>query len=343
MALDSELLRPPGSARAGMSTTHLSLVGLRNTLTELQRDVLDELWGHLVQQGESMPERFLRWKFGGAGVEALGPLGGAVVSQVHPGSPFELSLLGALLTSSGPELCSLLQRCITFVRDTYRAGRMPQSVSAGDVRRLCNLKKSQVEDLRLLLSRPETRTDFVVRAPLGAKRPAHPWDFFILDSVWQLRDVDDVGAYVDSWVMAGFDPTRPVIDAAGVPGTAVFRTDSPTSPRQPRQPEGRYQTYALEILGMLRGRSRIVALDLQILVESRFESGWRTVKKRTFEDYLSKWRVSEPTRELVALGMHDVGRWSETDEQKLQECCDDRDRRVLTTGRRKHHKKHRKY
>jgi hypothetical protein len=82
----------------------------------------------------------------------------------------------------------------------------------------------ELEALRLLLSRPETRNDFVLRAPLGGKKPSSGWDLFVLDNVWQLRNADDIPKYADAWLMAGFDPTCPVRKTVGA---AV--TDPPAS------------------------------------------------------------------------------------------------------------------
>jgi hypothetical protein len=326
-----------------MTTTERTLAGLRGSLAQPQRRILDDLWEHLVQQGESMPERALLWKFGLGTIDAaLHPLGGTVVSQAHTGLPFELTLLGAVLTSSGSKLCSLLETCLTFVRNVYRAGSMPRLLPSADVQRGCKFATFELETLRILLSRPETRNDFVVRAPLGGKKSTSGWDLFVLDNVWQLRDVDDIRKYADAWLVAGFDPTCPVRKTEAATAITEPPTEPPAASSPLRQPEARYHEYATERLHLLQGRCRITTLDLQILVESRFKGGTRTVTHRTFEEYLRKWRSHEATQQLLALVMHDVGSWRETDEQRLQECLDEKDRRALAAGRRKH-QKYRKY
>ena len=289
-----------------------------------------------------MMERALLWRFGAAADAALRPLGGTIVFQIRAGSPFELTLLGALLTSTGADLRRVFEACLTFVRDTYRGGSVAKSLPATHVQRGCRLTGRQLEALRLLLSRPEHRTDFIVRAPLGTKRSNLGWDLFVLDGVWRLRDVEDVPKYVAAWLMPGFDPSYPVRESEAQVSTPLPFDKPSETQRRLRQPEARYRKHAIEVLRMLQGRARLNALDLQILAESRFKPGVRTVKRRTFEDYLRKLRLDESTWQSLELGMHDAGRWSEAEEKTLQDALEEKDRHALTAGRRKH-KKFRKY
>jgi hypothetical protein len=330
------------SRGAAVPSTGANLAGLRKSLTDFQRCVLDELWGHLAQHGEAISERDLYWKFGAdAANAAIQPLGGTVVTQTSPGHPLQLTLLGAALSSSGCALCSVLASCLSFVRSVYRAGAAPKSIPSTEVQKRCNLDNSQLEALRLLLSRPERRSDFVVRAPLGGLRSSGSWDLFILDSVWQLRDIDDMAAYVENWATAGFDPASPVCATDSDLGSSWPLTSAGATSPRPREPEARYRRHAITILRGLQGLCRITASDLKLLIESRFEKRPRTVKHRTFEEYLKKWRQHESTRELLVLGMHDVGRLSEEEDDRLLACLDANGRRALKAGRAKY-KKHRK-
>ena len=192
--------------------TDTKLTLLRESLTALQGSMLDRVWASLVERGKPISTRaFFHVHPRDQAEPGLDALGGKIIIQhyVDGVSSFSPTLLGALLSSGGQNLESLLCRCLQFVRDQYEAQPELNSYTSEQLQKSCAFRSSEVEELRLMLSL--AYHTLVVFG--GGGQPGGPWMLLSRDEVDQLRQVMDWRAYVHTEVMKGFDPSFPVSEA----------------------------------------------------------------------------------------------------------------------------------
>jgi hypothetical protein len=122
--------------------TEIKLTQLRESLTELQRSMLDRAWMNLVERGKPISTRaFFHAHQRDQAEPAFDALGGKVIIQHYAdgGSSLSPTLLGALLSSNGQHLENILCRCLQFVRDKYEDQPELQSLSSELIQSGCAL------------------------------------------------------------------------------------------------------------------------------------------------------------------------------------------------------------
>jgi hypothetical protein len=213
------------------SMAETRLTQLRNSLTALQRSMLDRAWASLVERGKPISTRaFFHAHPRDQAVPALDALGGKIIIEhyVEGVSSFSPTLLGALLSSGGQHLEDILCRCLQFVRDQYEVQPELHSHSSEQLQRIGAFESPEVEELRLMLSL--AYHTLVVFG--GGGQPGGSWTLLVRDEVDQLRQVKHWHEYVHSAVMEKFDPSFPVSEAK----RAVFELphwkllDTPSQP-----------------------------------------------------------------------------------------------------------------
>jgi hypothetical protein len=188
------------------------LTRLRKSLTPLQQSMLDGAWIHLVKNGKPISQRAFFHAFPREQSEpALDALGGKVIIQhyVDGTNSFSATLLGALLTSSGPHLEDLLYRCLQLVLEQYEKHPELQSLSSEQLQTGGAFQPAEVEELRLMLSL--AYHSLVIFG--GGGHAGGPWTLLVRDEVDQLRAVSDWRAYLHAEVTKTFDPSFPVSEA----------------------------------------------------------------------------------------------------------------------------------
>jgi len=193
-----------------MSNTRLTR--LRDSLTELQRAVLNRLWAHMEQTGKPMSQRAFYFDFSRDESDpAIDALGGKIVIQnyVEGINCYAPTLLGALLSSKGPALEDILCRCLKFVRARYEADRELRSLTSDQLKEGGGLTRDETETLRILMSL--AYHELVITGGGGAKDG--PWTLSVREEVDRLRQVEDWQAYLHEEVMKGFDQAYPVSEA----------------------------------------------------------------------------------------------------------------------------------
>lgn len=327
----------------------MTFVELRKSLTPTQRQILDKLWKHVVEFDAPMPERvLLRWVERQTADEALRRLGGTVVSRSIGPPSLQPTLLGALLSSAGPDLEMLLQRCLGFVRGLY--AKAPETtvspLPATRVQQGCRFETSeQLDHVRLVLSRPIMRRRHLSidhDLPLcAAGTRGSSWNLFVFDDVDDLLPVSNFSEYIHRRVMERFDPTCPIHEddliAQGIeqvqPGTSPVSSGKESRTRQ-SETEALYCGHTVSVLNDLRRKSRITYEDLRILAEDRFPRGSSTIKHRSFQLYVERWRANPEVNRLLNETLHGMGRWGDQEEDQLQKSLSPHDRRILAKGRR---------
>jgi hypothetical protein len=191
------------------------LTRLRESLTEVQRRVLDQLWRHVERSGKAMPQRAFYFEFSRDEVDPeIDSLGGNVIIQnyVDGTNCYAPTLVGALLSSNGPALDDLLCRCLQFLKDRYEADPEIRSLSSEQLERGGGLTSKEVDCLRRLLTLAANQLVILH----GGGATDGPWTILVRDEVDRLRKVGDWLGYLHDEVMKGFDRNYPVSEAQRV-------------------------------------------------------------------------------------------------------------------------------
>ncbi len=137
------------------SKASTTLTSLRGQLSPLQQKLLDQIWSHFDEKGNWQLARVLHSRHDTAPVQqALSALGGCVVyeeNNQYGQSTYQLSLLGALLSSSGTEYQRLLCRFFELQRKVFKTEPEKQQLTAQQVAAALQLSTKETELLGKLL------------------------------------------------------------------------------------------------------------------------------------------------------------------------------------------------
>lgn len=124
------------------------LESIRKTLTPLQLKFLNEFWQHFKKHSKWPTSRSVHSRHGKQSVkECLKSLGGDIVFENRnssPGTVYELTVIGILLTEMGADYFSMLTQYLEFLRTKYKEAPDQLNFSDKDFREGLNLNDEQV-------------------------------------------------------------------------------------------------------------------------------------------------------------------------------------------------------
>ena len=123
-----------------------SLTELRKSLTEMQQTLLNEFWAHYKDHDEWPLARPIHSRYGKElVVSELQPLGGHIVfeSQRSGKRPYELGLIGILLTKDGNEYFELIVRYYNHLRSEYLSNPEKLNFTNNDLEEALKLTEAQ--------------------------------------------------------------------------------------------------------------------------------------------------------------------------------------------------------
>lgn len=203
------------SVQTSSKEEHFSVVSLSdrvNTLTEPQRELLDEAWNHFVGVGTPFPIRGVPRIAGKQSVQqVLEGLNGGLIFEVSEQGKrcLQLTLHGALLSGHGIDLAGLLVRLLYLVKSLFERDSL-----------ITEIQSSQIVD-QMSLTPVETRLLFsLLRIGLPPRMPIQlsgwgpddsPWRVAISDEVIDLFNSDNAEAFLDDRLSAGYQQDDPCL------------------------------------------------------------------------------------------------------------------------------------
>lgn len=198
-----------------MSEKQISLKGLRSTIGDIQRAILDEVWAHVKATQIGIPERPLFEKFGKATLsDEVRKLGGTIVYSNHEENRlrYNLAVVGIFLTSDGPRLEKLVERYLIVLRDAYKNDRNIERFSSKDLAIWApDFTASELNELRHILYR--AHDSFASRI---AGWNAEEWFISVDDEVVEFKNISDWSGYIESRILKWYDPRQPADEAGRV-------------------------------------------------------------------------------------------------------------------------------
>jgi len=181
-----------------------------NTLTPVQKRLLDLLWNQFVATGKQFHFRALPQAIGKVPVGvALKGLNDRLVFETSEGGDKYLALgfYGALLTSHGLELADLLVRLLNLVKELYEKDALIKEVDNDGVRSGIGLSDSDTITLFCIM-RLNLPPDMPIR--LASWYPdGRSWKIAITDQIIALFCAENTAAYLDELLAAGYDQAMP--------------------------------------------------------------------------------------------------------------------------------------
>ncbi len=132
----------------------IQLESLRGQLTAAQRDVINAVWAHHLDQNRWMPRSLLHERLQPAAVgAAIQPLLGAILLPCEEDGEelYRLTFLGVLLTDQGPESEELLARYLEYIRDRVRRDPRVEWVTSHEVEAALGLSPERSRFLQRLI------------------------------------------------------------------------------------------------------------------------------------------------------------------------------------------------
>jgi hypothetical protein len=197
--------------------TSATINQFRESLTEVQKDIIDAAWNHYWKTGEHLSVRSLPAITGRTKIDdALDGIFGIVIfkGENAGNTIYYLNLHGALLSKNGPQLSTLIIKLIDFIKEIFNKHPHTTQIDSRDIRSLASLDKTELRALCLLLKLygiPKLCFSLAGWSP-----PYEEWSIRISDEVVDLVYANDASSYFDELLAARFieildnDPLRDV-------------------------------------------------------------------------------------------------------------------------------------
>jgi len=224
----------PSNNRANGSETKTwaRLQKMRLELKPEHKRLVNEFWNQHQQTGQWPTTRSIHGRFGGkAEVKChLQTLGGGIVFERldHPGSRYELSILGILLTECGDEYAGLLTKYLGFLRK--KLYEEPERRDFTDVEIATAIKISEPQ--RQLLGKLVCFSHLFTSFSPGL----NSWSIAVPSFVEELPATGEIGDAIERNVFHEYLQTRPVYledqlsqQAESIPGDASVPKTEPVS------------------------------------------------------------------------------------------------------------------
>ncbi len=169
---------------------------LRQSLTQDQIELLDEIWQEFLRTGLPVPRRSVHLAFGGpARVQGLAAKLGQrlIVVALGPGqSPksYLPTLLGVLVASDGEELEDFLVHFLQVLKDRLSAGSTMRTFPSEELLGYDWFERMPIQTVPRLMALPENSIGW------GGSSSEKRWEITLPEDIDDLVDVGDLGAYV---------------------------------------------------------------------------------------------------------------------------------------------------
>ena len=191
----------------------INLESLRQQLSSVHVDILDEVLGYALQHRTPIPIRLVHHRFGVKPVaEAIAKLSGSAIFELHTNGTkcYQLTLIGALLSPKGSRLENLLVSYLDFLRQQFRKSPDVDEFSSLDLQGTLQLTD---EDLQLLLFATSSSTPWLF-SYWGGSNAEGQWCVKVRDEIAALCDVPDLHEYVVTQASEAFNQEVPVDEVA---------------------------------------------------------------------------------------------------------------------------------
>jgi len=191
----------------------LTLQEIRSQVTQTGRAILDQCWGEYKKSGRPIAVRDIYRTHSRPDTEAaLKRLGGSLLRESSaggiPGRAYQISYLGALLSSDGERLQKILERFVTALQKAYEMNYGRALISSEELNAYARLPDDELFDLGRLL-----RLDIrFLDTYLGGLNADGSWQLAIGDGLEDVRRIPEVTTFVEQEVLKVFDPHEPVSD-----------------------------------------------------------------------------------------------------------------------------------
>ena len=191
----------------------MTLQDLRKGIGKTDREVLDQCWGEYKKSGQPVAVRDIyhvqtRPKAEETAKRLSGSLVREISSNAAGGYAYQITYVGAVVSSDGPRLQKLLEKFVSALRDSYEANYARRVISSNDLNIYARLSKDDLFDLGRLLYLGLRLLDTYV----GGQSEDGSWQLAIGDKVEDVRRISNVTEFVERELMKGFDPNEPTSD-----------------------------------------------------------------------------------------------------------------------------------
>lgn len=188
----------------GPDDSGTTLGGLRDHLTDAQREMLRRLWIGRDHLGWVTARTLFHRLPVSAARKTLESLGGSVLKETQGGmeESYALTRLGALLGEHGPEFEQLLARYLAYEVERYDADSNVEEIAHAEVQRDLKLSESELTDLFRLI----TMSPSFDNGSAGGQL----WKVRVMKNVHDLTEVRDWPRYVRENALKDYDPALPV-------------------------------------------------------------------------------------------------------------------------------------
>jgi hypothetical protein len=189
-----------------------TLRSLRDSISDRQRAILDDVWIHVKATQLGLPERPLMDKFG---KEVLlmetAKLGGTLVYSNYEENKnrYNIGLAGIFLTSQGQHLEKAVERYLVALRDAYQKNKDIERFSNKDLAAWApELTSDDLTSLRHILNKGHGT--FASRL---SGWNAEEWFIGVDDEVVELKNENNWHAFIEQRVLKSYNPALPSDEA----------------------------------------------------------------------------------------------------------------------------------
>lgn len=192
-----------------------SLDALRAQIRDADRWILDLCWSHYKLNGKHLKIREAYFKLGKPQVDAtVARLTGNLIRRSWgdtPGDNYQITHLGALVSSDGSRLEELIKRFLVAVRTAYEENHELRGIDSNDLKRHLDatgtpLAAEEIRDLGRVLVLGVRLVDTGVVGP----QPDGTWYINMGDGIDDIRRISDLREFLQRELVKNFDPSEPV-------------------------------------------------------------------------------------------------------------------------------------
>lgn len=200
------------------SSKPASLDDLRSCVSNADRRLLDLCWFNYRRHGKHLKVRSAYSEFTKPGADAaVSRLTGNLIrrgwSSDTPGENYEITHLGALVSSEGERLERLIERYLLAVKAVYEKNHEIRFVTSDDLKPYLDAAGVEItaEELADLGKVLLLGVRLVDTSPSGPQ-PDGTWFVNIGDNVDEIRRIPDFKIFIQQELVVKYDPTEPITE-----------------------------------------------------------------------------------------------------------------------------------